>query len=702
MTAPDRREQALVVDPAELMRDNPAALIVNAESYDLISSRFDPRRFDLPQVSRVRTFSASRDEVIKLFLIDGNTRTKYVNDHSEEIRRDYPDFTFQARDVTASLLDNPKIVASDKSIAGRDYLELDEWLKAVIPPTVEHSKIAPDRIAAYLINGWDNMVGSDLAGKFSAIAALSLLRNPRVPIATDALFSQYLSKQDKIMAGETGGERKKLEEAFLQMASIIRQTKLLREHIAESAFILVASGSSVIGGERESLKQIYGLLHLPAVEQKLAEGVGQHEQMRQEFGINLAAAFRKFSNAADREQIFNILGRVIRDPELSFDQVQNILLASVPTEAYDVIRRDLNVRKLENTYLDTQKRSEVTEVEQKLISILGDKAYLDERSLPAVIRSIAAAAQALKQVSDYKQAILQKRCELQNSGVRPQTIDAALDAADKAPATIFSATTPQTLSLRAGELTTSVTEVNRKITREVAVFKASQIIDTVYGDRVQNGHGTVIKARIAAFLAAEFGKIDNSNEAQVSTFVNQLASLDEDLHTRVITGEMRLQVALRAQTDRKQTIKVSQQPVPQSQAPFRNQVVTPGQTARRTDVQPIVSSPAPAVSHDLQLPDKRALDERRKTLSNEKLQEAACSFIGTIDSIDLESAEIAGETQEKIKEMLRKVGKLMFNHPDVVRALEEYPQLLKELNRIRGVKLYQERQETDRDAKTQI
>jgi hypothetical protein len=37
--------------PADLMRDNPAALIVNKESYRLMSSGFSPRRFDPPQVA---------------------------------------------------------------------------------------------------------------------------------------------------------------------------------------------------------------------------------------------------------------------------------------------------------------------------------------------------------------------------------------------------------------------------------------------------------------------------------------------------------------------------------------------------------------------------------------------------------------------------------------------------------------------------
>lgn len=681
------------------MRDNPAALIVNPESYDQISSRFDPIRFDIPQVARVRTFSATREEAIKIFLIDGNTRTKYVNDHREDIGRDFPRFKFQVRDVTVSLLDNPKIVASDRRIPGRQYLELDEWLRAVIPPTVEHSRIAPDRIAAYLINGWDNMVGPELAGKFSAIAALSLLKNQRVPIATDTMFSQYLSRQDEIMADENQEERRKLEGALLQMVAIIRQTRLLREHIAESAFILVAAGSSAIGGEREALKQIYGLLHLPTVEQKLGDGVGKREQLRQELGTLLAEAFKRFINTPNREQIINVLGQAVRDPQLTFEEARDILTAANSTETYDFIRQGLNARKLERTYLGAQKRQQLTEEEAVLVANLGRKTYLDERSLSAIVRSIAAASQALNQAHNYRSSVLGRREQLQNSGARPQTIDEALAATDRFLETVFSTNTQQALLAKVSDFQTGIAEVEKKITRELAIHKASQIADAVYGYRLQNGQGALIRARIALYLATEFGKIDSSNEVQVKAKVGQLASLDEDLHTKVITGEIRLHTALNAQQARKKqsTSVLQSTPVPaQPQIPSHD--VRPIDVAKRLGIQPPVSP----IIEEYELHDKGALEERRKRLNNERLQQAARSFINIFEGIDLDQSEVATETCEVIEEMLQKVGKVIFSHPDVVRIIKENPKLLEELKRAREGRHYKERTDTDRDARTQI
>lgn len=69
------------VDPAILMKENPAALIVNNESYARMESYFSPVQLDPPQVCRVATFSADNDEVVRLFVIDGMTRTKFADDH---------------------------------------------------------------------------------------------------------------------------------------------------------------------------------------------------------------------------------------------------------------------------------------------------------------------------------------------------------------------------------------------------------------------------------------------------------------------------------------------------------------------------------------------------------------------------------------------------------------------------------------------
>lgn len=187
------RGNVLWVDPADLVRDNPAANIVNGETYRRMRINFDPEFFDFPQVARVITYSSEGKEVIRIFVIDGHTRTKYAYDHREDTS--IPNWRFDripVRDVTGASLHDPNVVPEEEQQQGRNALTMIQYLRAVVPPTIEHSLIAPDRIAGHLINGWRNIVGEELSTKYSAVAAISLLEDPRVPTATDPLFNRDL------------------------------------------------------------------------------------------------------------------------------------------------------------------------------------------------------------------------------------------------------------------------------------------------------------------------------------------------------------------------------------------------------------------------------------------------------------------------------------------------------------------------------
>lgn len=693
----------LAVDPAELLRDNPAAFIVNRESYELIGAHFSPQRFDHPQVTRVATFSATGEEAVRLFIVDGNTRTKFVNDHRQEIQKAHPDFAFQPRDVTESLIRNPKIVYPEERTQGQNKLTMLQYLRAVVPPTVEHSQIAPDRIAAHLINGWDNMVGAELSEKFSAIAALSFLQSPRVPIATDALLRQELSRQREIMSGETREERTRLDKALMEMASIIRQTKLLKEHVAESAFILVASGSPTIGGERTTYKQIYGLLHTPVVEARLADlNISQREQARAQLGQLLGEAFSRFAATPNRDQIINgVLIQALRDPKLNLDQARQVLSAERPGEIYDQIRQDINSGKLKEAYLRSTRKTEISELEAALVDNLGRKTHLDEREFATLVRSIDQAADTIAQAQRARTQLSQQREELLGSGVKPQTFADALIDIDKAQGALTSANSAQTVSMRARELRVALETVNNKITREVGMQRTGQLVDEVYGDRLQNGHGAIVRGRIIAFIASEFNKIDSSNEALVRQRINQLSGLSEELQTEVITGVRRLQSALAIQNQRLQT------PAEQPRVTPRRQFVEPpvqGLTgARPLETPPPAVPIVPEVDQDQVVLDRQAREERRKALNLQRLTDAMTSFTRILNTLDLEGTELSEPAKQQMDQLLKMVGKLRFDHPDIVRVLErDYPRLQEEIRRSRSLQVQQEAADTYNSTRTQI
>lgn len=107
------RRTLLWVDPTGLMRDNPAALIVNQESYERLEAHFSLEEFDAPQAVSVRMYSSEHGEVVRLLVKDGLTRTKFAHDHKGKPPIDYPSFDFTlipVRDVTSSVLRNQKIV----------------------------------------------------------------------------------------------------------------------------------------------------------------------------------------------------------------------------------------------------------------------------------------------------------------------------------------------------------------------------------------------------------------------------------------------------------------------------------------------------------------------------------------------------------------------------------------------------------------
>lgn len=696
-----RSENLLFVNPQDLIQDNPAALIVNRESYDLIRAAFSPQRFDAPQVARVATYSKNGNghQVIKLIIIDGNTRTYAVAEHMEEIAAAYPDFDFHVRDVTDSLLANPKVVHPGERVAGQQALTMVQALRAIVPPTVEHSQIAPDRIAAHLINGWENMVGRELSASFSAIAALSLLRNPNVSLATENLLRQALSRQKQIMAGETKEERKVLEDALLEMGSIIKQTKLIKERITESAFILVASGSAVIGGERESLKQIYGLLHTPSVEQKLDPSMGVREQMRSELGELITQAFKRFATDPNREQIINnVLGQAIRDPRLTYDQVKSVLSAINPGEAYDAIKRDINSERLSHAYCSTLRRSDLTEAELKLLDNLGRKTYLEDRDVSSLVRAVSNAVSMVDKVRGFRNSLSAQREALIKTGVKAQTLEEAIAVLSKADEATFSVFTPQTLSVRLNDLRTAAEGVQRKINREIAVYKTGRLVDGAFGSQLQTEHGSLVKARIVAYLVSEFPQIDSSNESLVYLRAGQLSQLDGDILAKVLSGELRFQAALRQQKEKEEIQGLSAPAVPAREEPRR---FSPQQTINPAAREERPTPPSVPIKEEQLLMDKQQAEERRKKLGNERLSYATRAYLTALDRIDLDKEELSPEVRQEVRTLLRKLGRIFTGHPDIARIIEEdYPRLLRESITAREAKLHQEEEDASKDKRT--
>src|SRR3989344_6857904 len=405
----------VVMDPDALVGNNPTALIVNQESYTLISSFFSPGRYDPPQFARVKAFEGSKS-VSKPLLIDGNTRTIYVSGHKEEIAVRYPDFQFVCRDVTDDCLQNPKIVPPQERHAGQTELTMEQYLRAVVPPTIEHVQIAPERIAAHLINTWDNMVGEPVAERLSALASLNILADQRVPTPNERLLSQYLDQQSDLLPQATSEEIERVKQGLLVMASVIRQAKLDPGRVAREAFALVGRGSSAINGEAQARREIFGLLHTRNVERILENAygqVGEREERRLELGEGVIAFAKRSTDTSQTVQLQPILIEILNDPRLTYADMANVFSSEDPAISYRELQQETNRGRLQTTY-QAITRGGMTEEEEKFVDLLGRKTHLEDGEIPGIVAGITAANEAIHAFEEVRETFsLEISTELQ-------------------------------------------------------------------------------------------------------------------------------------------------------------------------------------------------------------------------------------------------------------------------------------------------
>jgi len=667
----------LCLDPAGLMNNNPAALIVNKESYQRMEAHFSPEQFDPPQVVKVKTFTSDSIGDIKYFVIDGLTRIKFISDHKNVALPDYPNFNFEkipVREVTQSLLKNPLVV--DKR-GQQNALTMVQYLRAVIPPTIEHSEIASDRITAHLINGWGNMVGEQLSKKFSALAAISALTSPRVPTATDELLSHFLENQEKLFKEETKEERIKLQTALCEMGTIIRESKLFKEQILGAAFALVSKDSLVIGGEKEAQKQIYGLLYIPEVEKKLYDAfpqIGDQEGKRLQLAETISKAFKKFSQIPDGQRIINELHQVLKDQYLQFSHVVDIFNSSSPIERYEQVRKEVNRDRLLKYYLHTEKKYEVGNIESLLIDHFGKKTFLGENELPLLAVTIGKRNLMWRNAEKFSHQLNTEREKLLKLGVKPELIDNPIKYIkafyEENIASVQSL--QRTSSKQFVNLEEMILESERRISYQIKNQKMKEIIDEIYVEEQKTESWLVLKEKIFYFLHGQ--EIDFLSEEKelipiVRKKLMELKGLDKDLQSDVIGGQMTLGYATNIQKKRQQGITDMRQ--------FEDDYLTIPQVGRIeskwSSHRPAMSSKIP-LKREINLPEEGVTteEETKKQIENQKLVKGTAVYRDLLYQLKLRFGELSQENKNEIDFMLKKLGRLRFNHQDIVTLIEKY------------------------------
>lgn len=680
----ERQNNIVKVDPTTLMLDNPAGMIVNKETYEGMDAYFSPDRFEEPQVVKVRSFSSEHGEVIKLFVVDGLTRTKYAADHKGKRKLEAPDFSFdslEVRDVTQSYLKNPRYVPPKERLENHDSLSMLQYLRAVVPPTVEHSEIAPNRMAAHFINGWDNMVGEKLSQRFSAIAALSFLKDSKIITATDKELKRSLSKEKEMVVNETPLDRARLEEQLVNMAQVIRQTKRFPSEIARAAFLLVSEESSVIGGSQVAERQVYGSLYIPQVENKLKTAYPQSSTVREqkrteELGKSLLDASRKLQNQPERERdaVMGELLDALKDDELTYNQTIDVFTSPAPVSRYEKVRKDIHKDKLRRNYSAVFKKEQLSDTEETLIDQIGSVSNrLDENTISTMVKTVHNADNIHRQAEVFRRRLLENRDNLMRQGVSPQTIDQALSGIEETKDRMLLANTVPGLSTFINRLNDVVTNSNAKITRERSTYRTSAIVEEELKEALERSvHSFAEVGKTVSWLFDQ-DDIDplNLNETRVRVRLKQLGSLNDDLRERVISGDMPINRASQLQCDRNET----RTPPP---------TVTYRPTIRPQQPEAVTNLPAQprpqqteAPRQEIPVRDEMTIEDEQRAAAeiilqrNEQFTSDTRAYNRALEDIRLEKNQFTPEARRLGEETLRMLGKRLLGYNDIVQILTQ-------------------------------
>src|SRR3989338_3656027 len=671
---PDR-ENILYLDPQELIRDNPAADIYNPESYRLMEGRFDWDMFDNVKVARVITYDPEKGEVLKLFVVDGHTRTKYAADHLNVL--------IPAVDMTSHYLQNPVVSYYRQESDEREALTISEYLRAIIPPTKLHEVIARPRIAAHIVNAWRNIVGEDIAEKYPTSVTLRLLGDRRVPTSTSDMLSRFLKSQESLMLEETPEQRDRLEQAILQINGVINEAGLFPQEVAQAAFELIASESPVIGGKRELEKQVFASLNQLEVERKISavhQDVSRRELLRDKLAQQILQAVRSRENSVEKRDVLSAVHDSLIDPNFSYDRVVSVIQAESPKDQYDLSVRDVNYGRLSEAYSSSQQRNTLSGSEQALLQNLGRIRYLADRDISGLVSTVQRAHSEIQAANHELSRLTEQRETLVEQGVRADTIDEIIETLRNESLRVISAQTQQTANRLTADLRDLVLKGQARIQNQIHVHATNAAIEQVYGDKPTVGFGRpdIIRHILDQIETHELVPAD------IAKRIVQLQSLDTDLQERVVNGYMRIGVALQRQKQRSEQPQAIQQDVlatiVEEELPTKEESEPVEKPARRESLS------------------KKTLDIlTRIEQNNEDLRNKLIFIRNALSRLDLEPHEVDERNKEIGREIIDVLGIAVLGIPHLSRIGEDYQEAVERKKRELETKVQKDMTQIEKD-----
>src|SRR5258708_1170409 len=636
----ERREkrQIFQVSVNELAEVNPQTAIYNTVSYQDMVSSFAPELYDPIQLARVQIGQGEESQII-WGVVDGHTKTRFAIDHEEEYGMTHVD----AYDSTQALLANPRIATA--VTGGQTALTMEQYLRAVVERTRVHQEIAPRRIAAHLINGWESMVGSELASKFSATAAMNILSNN--PIRDNLwLLENSLRKTDKLVPAETPEERKTLERAILQMNAIFQESKLKVSEVHKEAFSLVASMDPIIGGEKQAIAEIYGLLNLPSITSKIKNETKDETRQKiiqEELGKVALEALR-LSQPANANGDPLIISKVLQDKDLTINETVEMLSNDNIKSSYDTLKV---VKRQEALIEILSKQLEGNDISETELTLIARFSEMDVRQedLPNIAKAVQNSGQTLRHVQQLIDNLTNDSNDFTSLGVKQSTINKSVEELTSHTQSLVESGSHHQLKLRDKELKTIIEYTTERLRHDKLTQTAYNLLnENIFPVLANSFKGESIPSMVentAVAYLLENHKNELSIDESAKALMEKMKYLDGDLILKIFDSKITLPFALQLQRERGKN-------VPQ-QVFIENGKRIP---------QEVIDS------------------------QNGELERELPNWLETLSMNELDPKNMTNANKQIAWEIVKKLVKMINGHPDAERIIEDYPNLLRKLTEL--------------------
>lgn len=364
-TAPQHYSVSILVDPQQLVHDNPSTREINRPSYRDMERRFNPARYQPITVVWVRFRLENSRTIRRQMIVDGHTRALLAANHP-----DLPipsDYGWTMRHIPAIDVTPDELVRLGCS-SERDALTAAEYGTLLIPPTVTHAEIAAARVARHLGMMWDAEVGPAIAAHMPASAAIHLLAGAYAAADSGGRMPAHVA----YFEDETPRDHQDIDRALKMLRAFMDDAGVLINDVLREALCQLADDDATPDRAKATARDVYGLLRSTAAGKKIVQAaptLGEQEKLRADITRAFLNGVRSRRSQVDAATAYTALIRdVLNDEALAIRDLLAILRNPQPDAAYKAFCDAMTTRRITEAYQKECGRDRLTETERTLLA----------------------------------------------------------------------------------------------------------------------------------------------------------------------------------------------------------------------------------------------------------------------------------------------------------------------------------------------